>query len=78
MLEICILSLTEVADALRRYREGIEVNPARLSEVEQRLAALERLNYKYNINLRESLDIQGELSKRLCGLTNLSVREQSL
>lgn len=78
MLETGIVSLTEVADALRRYREGIEVNPARLAEVEQRLAVLERLKHKYKTDLRGVIEIQDELSKRLYGLTNLSAREQSL
>ncbi len=78
MLETVTVSLTEVADALRRYREGIEVNPARLAEVEQRLAALERLKYKYKTDLRGVFEIQDELSKRLSGLTDLSAREHLL
>ena len=78
MLETGIVSLTEVSDALRRYREGIEVNPARLAEVEQRLAALERLKYKYKTDLSGVIEIQDELSTRLYGLNNLSAREQTV
>lgn len=78
MLQTGVVSLTEVADALRRYREGIEVSPGRLAEVEQRLAVLERLKHKYKSDLRGVIEIQDELSRRLSGLTNLSLREQSL
>jgi DNA repair protein RecN (Recombination protein N) len=78
LLETGVVSLAEVADALRRYREGIEVSPGRLALVEQRLAALERLKHKYRSDLRGVIEIQDELSKRLNGLGNLSAREQSL
>jgi DNA repair protein RecN (Recombination protein N) len=78
MLETGVVSLAEVADALRRYREGIEVSPGRLALVEQRWAALERLKHKYRSDLRGVIEIQDELSKRLNGLGSLSAREQSL
>lgn len=78
MLENGVVSLSEVAEALRRYREGIEVSPGRLAEVEQRLVALERLKHKYRSDLRGVIEIQDELSKRLHGLTDLSAREESL
>ncbi|HEX8140290.1 MAG TPA: DNA repair protein RecN [Pyrinomonadaceae bacterium] len=73
-----VVSLEEVATALRSYSEGLEVSPFRLSEVEHRLAALERLKYKYKTDLDGVLKIQDELSKRLSGLTNLSEREGEL
>lgn len=73
-----VVSLTEVAEALRRYGDGLEVSPGRLAEVEQRLAALERLKYKYKTDLRGVIEIQAELSERLSGLTNLGEREKSL
>jgi DNA repair protein RecN (Recombination protein N) len=73
-----VVSLTEVAEALRGYENGLEVSPGRLAEVEHRLAALERLKYKYKTDLRGVIEIQAELSERLSGLTNLAEREQSL
>lgn len=73
-----VVSLEEVATALRSYSEGLEVSPFRLSEVEHRLAALERLKYKYKTDLDGVLKIQDELSKRLSGLSNLSEREVEL
>jgi DNA repair protein RecN (Recombination protein N) len=78
MLASGMVSLTEVADALRSYSEGLEVSPGRLSEVEHRLAALERLKYKYKTDLQGVLKIQDELSKRLSGLTNLGERAEHL
>ncbi|HEV2916092.1 MAG TPA: DNA repair protein RecN [Pyrinomonadaceae bacterium] len=78
VLETGMLSLTEVAEALRRYGDRVEANPLRLAEVEHRLAALERLKSKYKCDLRGVIEIQDELSGRLSGLTNLSAREQHL
>jgi DNA repair protein RecN (Recombination protein N) len=78
MLQSGVVSLTEVAEALRRYGEGLEVSPGRLTEVEHRLAALERLKHKYKTDLHGVIEIQDELSKRLSGLTNLSEREKAL
>ncbi|HEX8141774.1 MAG TPA: DNA repair protein RecN [Pyrinomonadaceae bacterium] len=78
VLKSGVASLTEVAEALRLYGEGLEVSPGRLAEVEQRLAALERLKYKYKTDLRGVIEIQDELSKRLSGLTGLDERERSL
>ncbi len=78
MLESGVVALTDVADALRTYRTGIEVSPGRLAEVETRLAVLEKLKHKYKRDLHGVIKIQDELSGRLSGLTNLSAREQSL
>lgn len=78
MLESGVVALTDVADALRTYRAGVEVSPGRLAEVETRLAVLEKLKYKYKTDLHGVIKIQDELSQRLSGLTNLSAREQSL
>lgn len=78
MLESGVVALTDVADGLRTYRAGIEVSPGRLAEVENRLAVLEKLKHKYKTDLRGVIEIQDELNQRLSGLTNLSVREQSL
>ena len=38
---------SELADALRRYREGIEYDPKRLDAIEERLEVISRLKRKY-------------------------------
>ena len=45
--------LEDLAQFLRRYADGIEASPARLQQVEARLALLERLKRKYGPSLGE-------------------------
>jgi DNA repair protein RecN (Recombination protein N) len=78
MLQNCAASLTEVAEVLRGYSEGIEFSPARLGEIEQRLLELERLKRKYSSDLQGILKVRGELLERLDKLSNLADREQLL
>ncbi|HEX8650356.1 MAG TPA: DNA repair protein RecN [Pyrinomonadaceae bacterium] len=74
-LEAGIVSLMDVAEELRGYGEGIEFSPARLAQIENRLADLERLKRKYNASLQGILDIQLELMGKLNRLGDLSERE---
>ena len=45
--------LEDLAQFLRRYADGIEASPARLQQVEERLALLDRLKRKYGPSLGE-------------------------
>jgi len=49
-------SLKEAAYALRDYLSGLEANPGRLEEIENRLAHLEKLKRKYGSSVAEILD----------------------
>lgn len=75
MLEAGIMSLTDVADQLRGYGDSVEFSPARLAQIENRLADLERLKRKYNATLQGILDIQLELVGQLNRFSDLSARE---
>ncbi|MCZ6599119.1 MAG: DNA repair protein RecN [Planctomycetota bacterium] len=46
-LREALIHLEEAAAALASFRSGVEVDPARLEAVEERLAELERLEHKY-------------------------------
>src|SRR2546426_12396456 len=63
--------LEDLALFLRRYAEGIEASPARLQEVEERLALLERLKRKYGPTLADVISrhraLQLERSDLECG-----------
>jgi DNA repair protein RecN (Recombination protein N) len=75
MLEAGMMTLTEVAYNLRGYGETIEFSPARLAQIEDRLADLERLKRKYNRSLQGILDVQLEFSEQLSRLSDLSGQE---
>ena len=45
--------LEDLAAFLRQYAAGIEASPARLQQVEERLALLERLKRKYGPTLQD-------------------------
>ncbi len=47
--------LEDLAEFLRRYADGVDASPARLQEVEDRLALLERIKRKYGPTLQDVL-----------------------
>lgn len=65
LLVAAIESLTGVAEALRGSVAGRGFSPARLGEVEHRLAELERLKRKYHTDLQGLSGMQEELAARL-------------
>jgi len=60
-------TVDDVATTLRDYAEGINASPERLSEIEDRLALLDRLKRKYGANVAEVIafgeDVARELSE---------------
>ena len=48
--------LEDLAHFLRKYADGIDASPARLQQVEDRLASLERLKRKYGPGLEEVIE----------------------
>ncbi len=55
VLEALVDQVTELSRRLRRYRERIEVDPARLAEVEERLELIRSLQRKYGGTIEEVL-----------------------
>jgi DNA repair protein RecN (Recombination protein N) len=55
--------LEDLAHFLRKYADGIDASPARLQQVEDRLASLERLKRKYGPGLDEVIEKGRELSR---------------
>lgn len=64
-LEELRIRLEEVADSLRRRLDGLEVEPGRLDEVEERLAVVERLCRKYGGSTAAVLDCRQEMGREL-------------
>lgn len=72
------LAMEEAAYALRDYLSRLEANPARLEEVEQRLAALDRLKRKYGSSIEEVLAYRDQLSRQLESLESAEERKAAL
>jgi DNA repair protein RecN (Recombination protein N) len=62
--------LEDLAHFLRRYADGIEASPARLQQMEERLALLERLKRKYGPTLSACVARRDALRVELAELEN--------
>jgi DNA repair protein RecN (Recombination protein N) len=60
--------LEDLASFLRKYADGIEASPARLHQVEERLALLERLKRKYGPTLADVIARRDALRRELSDL----------
>ena len=70
--------LEDLAQTLRAYGEDIDASPARLQEVEDRLALLERLKRKYGPALADVIAKRDALSRQLDALENADERRAGL
>jgi DNA repair protein RecN (Recombination protein N) len=60
----------DVGATVRDYAEGIQASPDRLSEIEDRLAALDRLKRKYGATLAEVIAYGEEVAQKLSEIEN--------
>ncbi|HTS29678.1 MAG TPA: DNA repair protein RecN [Bryobacteraceae bacterium] len=72
------LSLLEVSYALRDYLSRLEANPARLEEVETRLAAIDRLKRKYGQSIPEILSFLEEVKRQIAAVEDAGERMEVL
>jgi DNA repair protein RecN (Recombination protein N) len=70
--------LEDLATFLRRYADGIEASPARLQQVEERLALLERLKRKHGPTLADVLARRNTLKREVAELESGDERLQEL
>lgn len=68
----------DLARALRRYRDGIDHDPARLAAVEERLDLIARLQRKYGETLAEVIAYGRDAEARLGGLAAGEERAEDL
>jgi DNA repair protein RecN (Recombination protein N) len=69
-LETARISVEDVGASLRDYAGGIEASPEHLAEVEDRLAAMDRLKRKYGPTLEDVIDHGAEVSRKLSEMEN--------
>ena len=77
-LQAAVATLTDIAEGLRGYGAGVDFSPARLAEIEDRLAELARLQRKTGRDLRGVLALREELAERMAQFDTLAEREQEL
>ena len=70
--------LEDLAFFLRRYADSIESSPARLQQVEERLALLERLKRKHGPTLADAIAKRDALKRELDDLENADERVAGL
>lgn len=75
MAEAAGLQLEELGGALRSYRDGVEYDPERLAQVEERLGAIFSLKRKYGGTVEEILAFAEGAEAELAGLAG---REQTI
>jgi DNA repair protein RecN (Recombination protein N) len=69
-LESARITIEDIGQRLRDYAEDIEASPERLAEVEDRLAALDRLKRKYGPKLEDVISLGAELERKLNEMEN--------
>ena len=69
-LESARITIEDIGQTLRDYAAGIEASPERLAEVEDRLAALDRMKRKYGPKLEDVIALGDELERKLSEMEN--------
>jgi len=77
-LKAADLSLQEAAYGLRDYLSGLEANPGRLDELENRLAALDRLKRKYGQSTAEILEFLETTVRQIAAVEHSGERMEDL
>ncbi|HTC78478.1 MAG TPA: DNA repair protein RecN [Terriglobales bacterium] len=69
-IESARITAEDIGNALRDYAESIQASPARLAEIEDRLALLDRLKRKYGATLTEVIAFGAQASRKLEEIEN--------
>jgi DNA repair protein RecN (Recombination protein N) len=72
------IAVDEASHALSHYLGKLEADPARLEEIETRLAALEKLRRKYGATLEEVIAFQQDVSRNLSAVESSGERRSAL
>jgi len=78
LLESTRIQVREGVEELRRYSDHVEVDPARLQWVEQRIATIHDLSRKHRVAPEELHPLLEQLQKKLAGLEQADMRFEEL
>ena len=76
--QVLLESMSELSASLRLYLEGIEFNPKRLDQVEERLALIASLKRKYGDSIPEVLTFAENAQQELDAITHAGERIEEL
>ncbi len=77
-LQSADVAIKEASYSLRDYLSGLEANPGRLEEIENRLAALDKLKRKYGATMTEVLAFLAEVRAQIEQVENAGERMDAL
>jgi DNA repair protein RecN (Recombination protein N) len=77
-LEPARIAVDEAAHSLSHYLGKLEADPARLEEIETRLAALEKLRRKYGTTIEEVIAFRDEVAQNLATVESSGERRTAL
>jgi DNA repair protein RecN (Recombination protein N) len=77
-LEPALIAIQDVSYSLRDYLGRVEANPARLEEIETRLAALDKLKRKYGGSVDEILLFLEDAARKIAEVETAGERLESL
>ncbi len=69
-LETALISVEDVGATVRDYAGGIHASPEHLAEVEDRLAAIDRLKRKYDATLDDVIAFGADVTRKLSEMEN--------
>src|SRR5665213_171027 len=77
-LEPARIAVDEAAHSLSHYLGKLEADPARLEEIETRLAALEKLRRKYGTTIEEVIAFRDDVAQNLAAVESSGERRTAL
>lgn len=78
MLDSAAIQLVEAADALQRYAETLDMDPARRDWVEERLDAIQTISRKHRVEPGEIADLHANLASELDEIQHADERSEQL
>lgn len=76
--ESLVIQAQELARSIQSYRDGVEVDPGRLQEIEDRLEVIRRLKHKYGGSILEVVRFGEDAAAELEGITHSGERAEAL
>jgi DNA repair protein RecN (Recombination protein N) len=77
-IEPALIAIEDVAYSLRDYLGRVEANPARLEEIETRLAAIDKLKRKYGGSVEEILAFLEDVTRQIAEVETAGDRLEAL